>query len=65
MSHNNFHNILRCFVVLPTFLFTKSKIMRDFYLQILYIRVASRAVERFKAKNLRKLGNIRKVFKLH
>ena len=63
MSHNHFHNILRRFDVLPTFLFTKSETMRDYYLQIWYIRVASRVVEWFQAKNLRKLGNIRKVSK--
>ena len=32
MSHNHFHNILRRFVVLPTFLFTKSETMHDYYL---------------------------------
>ena len=65
MSHNQFHNILRRFDVLPSFLFTKRETMRDYYLQIWYIRVASQVVEWFQAKNLRKLGNIRKVSKQH
>ena len=47
MSHNQFHNILKRFDVLPSFLFTKRETMRDYYLQIWYIRVASQVVAWF------------------
>ena len=32
LDHNHFHNILRLIDVLPTFLFTASETMRDYYL---------------------------------
>ena len=48
---------------LPNFPFTTSETMGDYYLQTWYIRVASRVAERL--NDLRKLGNIRKVSKLH
>ena len=31
-SNNHFHNILRCFDVLPNFPFTTSETMHDYYL---------------------------------
>ena len=57
-----FHNILRLFDVLPNFLFTT---MQDYFLKTWYIRVALRITEGFKTKNLRRLGNIKKVSKPH
>ena len=39
--------------------------MRDYYIKIGYIQVASRDAERLKTYDLRKLKNIRKVSKLH
>ena len=64
-SYNQFHNILRLFDVLPNFSFTTSETMGDYYLQIWYIRVASRVAKQLKTKDLRKLGRIRKVSKFH
>ena len=64
-GYNEFHNILRLFNVLPNFPFTTSETMGDYYLQTWYIRVAERAAERLKTYELWKLGNIRKVSKLH
>ena len=58
--YNHFYNILRLFDILPNFAFTKSETVRHYYLQTWNIKVASRV-----AKQLRKLGNIRKVPKLH
>ena len=63
-ADNHFDNILRLFV-LRNFPFTTSETMGDYYLQTCYIRVASRIAERFKTEDHRKLGNIRKVSKLH
>ena len=63
--YNQFHNILRIFDVLPNFSFTTSETMCDYYLQTWYIRVASRVAEQLKTWDLRKLGNIRKLSKLH
>ena len=77
MADKYFHNVLRLFDVLPNFPFTTSETMGDYYLQTWYIPVASRVAERpysplsgphsphKKKKNLRKLGNIRKVPKFH
>ena len=59
-ADNRFHNILRLFDILPNFPFITSETMHDYYLQTWYIRVASRVAER-----LKKLGNMRKVSKLH
>ena len=39
--------------------------MRDYYLQAWYMRVVSRVADRLKTFDLRKLGNIKKVSKLH
>ena len=39
--------------------------MRDYYLEIWYVRVPLRVAERLKIKDLRKLENIRKVFKFN
>ena len=64
-SYNHFRNILRLFDVLPNFPFITSQTMCDYYLQTWYIRITSRVTERLKAKDLRKLGNTRKVSKLH
>ena len=62
---NHFHNIMRLFDILPNFPFAATETMRDYDLQTCYIRVASRVPERIKTEDLRKLGNIRKVSKLH
>ena len=43
-----FHNILRLFDVLTNFPFTTTKTMCDYYLQIWYIRVATRVAQQFK-----------------
>ena len=48
-NYNHSHNILRLFDVLPTFPFTSSETMRDYYLQTWYIGVASRVAKRLKA----------------
>ena len=48
VTYNHFHNILRLFDALPNFPFTTSETMRDYYLQALYIQVASRVAERLK-----------------
>ena len=47
-SDNNFRNILRLFDVLTKFTLTTSEAMRDYYLQIWYLPVASRVAERLK-----------------
>ena len=39
--YNHFHNTLRLLDVSPTFLFTASETMRDYYLYTSYIPVAS------------------------
>ena len=59
--YNHFHNILRLFGALPNFLFTTSETMHNYYLQTWYIQFA----QRLKTWDFRKLGNIRKVPKLH
>ena len=48
VTYTHFHNILRLFDGLPNFPFTTSETMRDYYLQALYIQVASRVAERLK-----------------
>ena len=69
LSYTKYYNlgqtILRLFDVLPNFSFTTSKMMRDYYLQTWYIPVASRVAKQLKSYDVRKLGNIRKVSKLH
>ena len=65
LFYNQLHNILRLSNVLQNFPFTASEMMGDYYLQTWYIRAASRVAERLKSYDLRKLGNIRKVSKLH
>ena len=62
---NHSHNISRLFDVLPNFSFTTSEIMREYYLQTWYVPVASRVAKQLKSYDVRKLGNIRKVSKLH
>ena len=62
---NQFDNILRLFDVLPNFLFTKIKMIENYYLEIWYIRVVSRVPEQLNAEELRKLGNIRQMSKVH
>ena len=54
-TYDLFHNILRLFDVLLSFLSTISETMRDYYLYTCYIRVFSRVAVRI----------IRKVSKLH
>ena len=63
-NYNQPHNSLRLFDVLPNFPFTTSETMCGYYLQTWCIQVPSRVAERFKAQDLRKLGNIRKRSKL-
>ena len=63
-SYNQFHNILRLFDVLPNFSFTTSETIDDYYM-VYTRRAASRVAERLKTQDLRKLGKIRKVSKLH
>ena len=65
VTYNQFHNILRLLNVLPNFSYTAREAMGDYYLQTWYIPVASRVANRLKTKDLRKLGNIRKVSKPH
>ena len=60
----HFHNILRLFDVLLSFLFTTNETMRDYYLKNRYIRLASRVAEPLKTQGLRKLRNIRNVLRL-
>ena len=43
---NQLHNILRLFNVLQIFRFTTSEVIRDYYLQTWYMRVASQVAER-------------------
>ena len=64
-SYNHFDIILRLLEVLPNFHSTTIKTMRDYYLYTWFIRVASRVAERLQSCDLRKLGKIRKVPKLH
>ena len=47
-DHNQFHNILRLFDVLPNFPFTTCETMGNYYLKRWYIRLFSRVAERFK-----------------
>ena len=47
-TYNEFHNILRLFVVLLNFSFNTSETMSNYYLQTWYIRVASRVAEQLK-----------------
>ena len=56
---------MRLFDVLPNFNFTPSEPMGDYYISKSYIGVASRVAERLNTWELKKLGNIRKVSKLH
>ena len=58
---DHFYNISRLFDVLPNFPFTTSETMRHYYLQTRHIRVA----EPLKSYDLRNLGNISKVSKIH
>ena len=44
ITHNQFHNILRLFDVLPNFSLTTSETVGDYYLPTWYIPVASRVV---------------------
>ena len=63
--YNQFNNILRLLDVLPNLPLTTSETMGDYYLQILYIRVAPRVAKQLKTYDLRKLGNISKLSNLH
>ena len=47
-SYNQFHDILRIFDVLPSFLLTTSETLGYYYLQTSYIRMPSRFDERLK-----------------
>ena len=64
-TYNHFHNIWDFLNVLPNFCFTTNETMDDYHLWTWYSRVASRVAKRLKTSGLRKLGNIRKVPKLH
>ena len=63
-SYNQFRNILRLFDVLPNFSFTTSETIDDYYM-VYTRRATSRVAERLKTQDLRKLGKIREVYKLH
>ena len=62
---NHCHNIQRLFDILPNFPFTTSETMCNYYLYTGYIQFASRVAKRFKTQDLKKLGDIRRVSKLH
>ena len=64
-EENQFDNILRLFDLLQNFNFTTSEPMVDYYISGSYIGVASRDAEGLQTSKLIKLGNIRKVSKLH
>ena len=57
--------IWRLFDVLPNFRFTTSETMGDYQLKTQYIRIESQVAQPYKTYELRKLGNIIKVSKLH
>ena len=61
----HFYIILRFFDVLPNFHFIQIETMCYYYLQTWYSQNASQVAERFKTQDLGKVGNIRKVSKLH
>ena len=63
--YNHLHNIFRLLDVLRNFPFTTSEKMHDYYLLTWYTRVVERVAELVKTMDLRKLGNIRKVPKIH
>ena len=48
ITYNHFQNILKLFQVLPNLPFTKSEMMRNYYLQTWYIQVASGVAKRLK-----------------
>ena len=64
-TYNHFHNILRLFDVFTNISFTASERCAVITYKHSIMRVASRVVERLKTLDLWKLGNIRKVSKLH
>ena len=57
--------ILSLFDVLPNSLITTSETLRNYCLWRWYTQVALRVAEGLKAEDLRKIGNIRKVSKVH
>ena len=61
----NLHSILRPFNVLSNFPFTTGETMGDDYLKTWYVRVVLPFAKRLNAEDVRTLGNIRKVSKLH
>ena len=63
-SLNHVGNIWRIFDVLPSFPFTTSKTKCSYYYLRWYVRVASQVAE-LKNYNLTKLGNVKKISKLH
>ena len=64
-ANNHFPNILRLVDVLPNFPFTTRETIGDYYLETWYIRAASRVAKPLQTEDLRKLGNITNVPKLH
>ena len=56
---------MRLFDALPNSPFTTNETMWDYYLSTWYIRVASGAANGFKTDGLGKLGNIKRLSKLH
>ena len=62
---NQLHIILRLFDVLPIISFTTSETICGYYLQTWYMRAASRVAGRLNTQDLRKLGNIKKLSKIH
>ena len=62
---NQLINIVRPINVLPNFLPTTSETMGDYYLKAWYRGVASQYAQLLKTSDLRKLGKMTKVSKLH
>ena len=56
---------MRFFDFLTNVPFTTSETICDYYLNIQVIQVASQVAKQLKTYDLRKLGNIKKVSKLH
>ena len=63
--YNHFHNILRLFDVLPNFPLTTSETMRNFNYKHGKYEMPHKLLNDLRFNDLRKLGNIRKVSKLH
>ena len=62
---NQFHNTVRLFYVLANFSFTTSETIGDFYLETCYIGISSQVAKGLETEDLRKIGKIKKLSKLH